>query len=124
MLVLLALAVAPMLVIAVWTMAGFISAAFWEDVVLGIISYVLALAPAVIMAALVVLVSRIGRGVPVVTVGCLVVSLAALIGYGLAWLSNSSTGALVFLTVIPVQWLATVICGVVVIARRSLADSI
>jgi hypothetical protein len=124
MLVLLALAVAPMLVNAVWTMAGFISSQFWEDVALGTFSYVLALAPAVIMAALVMLVSRIGRGVPVITVGCLIVSLAALVGYGFAWWSNSSTGALVFLTVIPVQWLATVICGVVVIARRSVAGSI
>jgi hypothetical protein len=124
MLVLLTLAVAPMVVNAVWTVADFISSRYWEDVALGIIGNVLAVAPAVIMAALVLLVSRIGHGLPVITVGCLVVSLAAFVGYGLAWWSASSTGALVFLTVIPVQWLATVVSGVIVIARRSLAGAI
>lgn len=80
---------------------------------------VLSLIPFALLAAQVVWSARTRRGIPVVTAACVLVAAAAGYGYWVVATDESSTAALIFIVVIPVQWGMAFISGLVLVILNS-----
>jgi hypothetical protein len=111
MLILLAAAVSPAVVIAGQEIVYSLRQGYDDGYGSYLVPLLVFLVPAGLLAAQVVWASR-RRGAPIVTGGVGVLVVAAACGFGLASASDSSTAGLVFIWVVPVQWAAAVLSGV------------
>jgi hypothetical protein len=124
MMVLLALPVVPMVVMTAWQVLHWLEPPYRQDIPGTLLLTLVMVAPALVLGVLTVWTNRTGRGKPLVTIGVLIIVVSSAVTFAVIFTSDSSTAALAILPMMVVQWLATVVLGVMTIANHSLADAI